>query len=917
MGGPREPVGHAFVSRGGPPGSQRPRPGPIHSFNRPALRQPARAGSVRAGASVRGYVFYPQPGCNLSPTPGMADAQQLPEQCEALEAALQAVRTEADEPVTLERVERLARLCSSHPEASSMKALRAVLDHRVHRELFSREQDAWEKHGAKRSSFKEWKRHVARIEHARDDALAASVSEEHLDAIDPTAVPELFQSSRAEQEAQVFAPPSMHEATAGGSSILESAAEAAGVTVEDAMEKLTLDESPEDTEPKSLDQPGAAGSGDDLSAVLSVMNNLRAHGGIPDERGDDMTSAMNHVISNSGDPRIHELMGRIGCPGLIRRGHYPGSDPILGKLIQADQATDANLRLVFGDPARVRGRLQRMQLEMRVAQPGSPSDMLNRFQYHSVPDRPNRKEGGFMHITQEKLARVREERRRPLLCASDGLPEATARAAALKAEGNESFGKGHYRSANRRYLEAADALRVGTWKMGDLPDDALSLFATILSNHAQSCLSLHEAEPRTDAERLLSFATRCCVEILESPFFDNKVPRYVQKKLEHRLCKANEALGRLPIEAPGPSGSEAPRQSGAAAPEPSGSEEPRVSGAAMIAELVYGGKEAARKAVPGLRWHQPVPAQQDAVSNDWIPNHVRHHAQQQQRQQQQRGRRRQGHRQEQRETARAKQPVTAQMQAEVCCLKGQGLASSGLEKPRSTQCPVCHDEWESELAHAYVTVLSCGHAICAGCLTGMSSRLKGALGTCPICRTAAFSRQQVLMLADRVREIEPWLRRLASMLPVPDAEQLTAEILVRQWFDVSVVEATLSEMVSSECAALDATQKQEIFLEAQRPVVALRDELKAAREARELHREHESPEWQACDAECRRLEICLRNARQQVSSLPGHPATHKPDDASACLSGGRPHFRADQWARSRFWRRERSLCDRQAEQDYA
>ena len=841
----------------------------------------------------------------------MADAQQLLQCEEALDAALQAVRTKSDEPVILERVERLARLYSSHPEASSMKALRAVLDQRVHRELFSRDEDAWEKHGAKRTSFKEWKRHVARIEKARDDALAASVSEEHLDAVEAAAVPELFQSSRAERQPQVFAPPSMHTAAASSSTILESAAEAAGVTVEDAVEKLTLDESPLDTEPKSLEQPGAAASpaveassGDDLSAVLAAMNHLMAHGGETDKRGDEIMSEMNHVISVSGDPRVHALMERIGCPGLIRRGHYPGTDPILRKLIQANQATDANLRLVFGDPARVRGRLQRIQLEMRVAQPGSPTDMLNRFPYGSVPDgRSNRKEGGIMHMTEEKLAHVREERRRPMLYASDGLPEATARAAALKAEANESFGKGHYRSANRRYLEAADALRVGTWNMRDLPDDALSLFATILSNHAQSCLSLHEAEPTKDAERILSFASGCCVEILESPFFDNKVPRGVQEKLEHRLRKANEALGRLPIEAPEPSGSEAPRQ----------------SGAAMIAELVYGGREAALEAVPGLRWHQPVLAQPDVVSNDWIPNHVQHHAQQQQRQQQQqrRGRRqRQGHRREQRETARAKQPVTAQIHADVCCLKGQGLASSGLEKPRSTQCPVCHDEWESELSHAYVTVLSCGHAICAGCLTGMSNQLKGALVKCPICRTAAFSRQQILTLADKVREIEPWLRRLASMLPVPDAEQLTAEILVRQWFDVSVVEATLSEMVSSETAALDAMQKQEIFLEAQRPVVALRDELKAAREARELHREHESPEWQACDAECTRLEICLRGARQQVSSLPGHPTTLKPDDASACLSGGRPHFRADQWARSRFWRREPSLCDRQAEEDH-
>ena len=92
-----------------------------------------------------------------------ANAEEMlaSDESRALEAALCALRASANEPDVLLLVRKLGEaLGGKHLEASSDRAILACLDQLEHPEEFSRDQNAWEKHGAKRSAFKSWKRRI-------------------------------------------------------------------------------------------------------------------------------------------------------------------------------------------------------------------------------------------------------------------------------------------------------------------------------------------------------------------------------------------------------------------------------------------------------------------------------------------------------------------------------------------------------------------------------------------------------------------------------------------------------------------------------------------------------------------------------------------------------------------------------------
>ena len=101
---------------------------------------------------------------------------------EVLEAGLAALRASASEPVILAHVRRLGEaLGGTHLEGGSERAILACLDQLEHPEAFSRDQDAWEKHGARRSAFKSWKRRIRPL--MLDASMVADASPAFLEAV--------------------------------------------------------------------------------------------------------------------------------------------------------------------------------------------------------------------------------------------------------------------------------------------------------------------------------------------------------------------------------------------------------------------------------------------------------------------------------------------------------------------------------------------------------------------------------------------------------------------------------------------------------------------------------------------------------------------------------------------------------------
>ena len=79
----------------------------------------------------------------------------------ALEAARAAVRVRESDFAIDAAVRNLSvALGTPRPEVGTFRAIRAVLFKLEHAENYSRDQDAWEAHGASRASFVKWKQRI-------------------------------------------------------------------------------------------------------------------------------------------------------------------------------------------------------------------------------------------------------------------------------------------------------------------------------------------------------------------------------------------------------------------------------------------------------------------------------------------------------------------------------------------------------------------------------------------------------------------------------------------------------------------------------------------------------------------------------------------------------------------------------------
>jgi hypothetical protein len=171
----------------------------------------------------------------------------------ALSVARLAVRdTAGDSTATIQEV--AIAFGSVHPEIGTIRAIRAVVDQLEHPSAFTRNRDAYEKHSASRSTYEKWKGKITSLlrsatsdelddDEFDDDALSEALTRRNarLSPSDTANPEQLFlvdNGSRANEDSGleflISSPPGTST-----SSVLEDAAAAAGVTVEEAMSKVT------------------------------------------------------------------------------------------------------------------------------------------------------------------------------------------------------------------------------------------------------------------------------------------------------------------------------------------------------------------------------------------------------------------------------------------------------------------------------------------------------------------------------------------------------------------------------------------------------------------------------------------------------------------------------------------------------
>ena len=214
------------------------------------------------------------------------------------------------------------------------------------------------------------------------------------------------------------------------------------------------------------------------------------------------------------------------------------------------------------------------------------------------------------------------------------------------------------------------------------------------------------------------------------------------------------------------------------------------------------------------------------------------------------------------------------------------------------QCPICLEKWSS-LSDASVAVLECGHATCAACLCHMRESVPAteerqdpfvphgqSVTTrfqCPHC-TLLLDPATVDNLALQAYQASDHLRLLAGHLAAvaPGLDDALPAMLVHHRLDSAAVGQDLFEMLSRHAdgaaertrGSLDTGRKQEIYLEARRPVVALRRELEEEeKRLATLDKRDErlgpgafSAEWRSCRGNCDELRGKLRAAQQNAAA---------------------------------------------------
>ena len=117
----------------------------------------------------------------------------------------------------------------------------------------------------------------------------------------------------------------------------------------------------------------------------------------------------------------------------------------------------------------------------------------------------------------------------------------------LKTRGNEFFGLKHFRAAARSYIEAADTVRLSRRTEADMTPVVKQLFATVLSNSAESSIKL-ASDPKVPIQErihLLDRACHLCSSVLHSQAFSSIVPAKSSAKLEDRRRRALELRREL------------------------------------------------------------------------------------------------------------------------------------------------------------------------------------------------------------------------------------------------------------------------------------------------------------------------------------------------------------------------------------
>ena len=214
------------------------------------------------------------------------------------------------------------------------------------------------------------------------------------------------------------------------------------------------------------------------------------------------------------------------------------------------------------------------------------------------------------------------------------------------------------------------------------------------------------------------------------------------------------------------------------------------------------------------------------------------------------------------------------------------------------ECPICKEKWSS-LLDASVAVLECRHATCAACLClmremvpaseeqqdplvphgqGVTTRFQ-----CPQCKLL-LDPATVENLALQAYQASDHLRLLAGHLAAvaPGLDDAVPAMLVHHRLDSAAVGQDLFEMLSRHAdgaaertrGSLDSGRKQEIYLEARRPVVALRRELEEEeKRLATLDKRDErlgpgafSAEWRSCRGNCDELRGKLRAAQQNAAA---------------------------------------------------
>lgn len=217
---------------------------------------------------------------------------------------------------------------------------------------------------------------------------------------------------------------------------------------------------------------------------------------------------------------------------------------------------------------------------------------------------------------------------------------------------------------------------------------------------------------------------------------------------------------------------------------------------------------------------------------------------------------------------------------ECICVLGPELFDFQLAKNVEEEgdvCPVCLLRFKVEMAGVYTTVLPCGHAHCITCVANLK-KMSDKSGNhtdfpCSICRAPAKSNVLRRLSEQLVAKVDS-LRRSVHELPLPALEQsnVAHSLLFRHSYCIEAAEDSIRDMIFDQVRDLlwqseDLTheQKNNIYVDARRPVQVMRNELKQLIAKRNRIFDYESKERVTVDAKIKDTEERLSVAQHAAS----------------------------------------------------